>query len=183
MSLAGVVEDLITLQQLAGQERDASRRRSLDAVREHVAERDRGAKVTEAAQLLGVSAPTVRAWIEAGVLVALAGPGPARVGVMSLAATKQVVDELRRHRDDPHLLAEVLRVLRDRGVLAGDDVTRGQDDLVAGRLRRLDSNNLDELLPPKRSRPSTSTRPERLRVRSGHFAGDAPKPLGGLSRS
>ena len=68
MSLDVVVEDLITLQQLAGQERDASRRRSLDAVREHVAGRDRGAKIAEAAQVLGVSAPTVRAWIQAGAL-------------------------------------------------------------------------------------------------------------------
>lgn len=158
MSLDGVVEDLITLQQLAGLERDASRRRSLDAVREHVAERDRGAKIAEAAEVLGLSAPTVRAWMKAGVLVALDGAGPARIGVMSLAATKQVVDELRRHRDDRHLLAEVLRILRDRSVLAGDDVTRGQGDLAAGRVRALDSSSLDELLPPKkRSKPSTST--------------------------
>ncbi len=158
MSLAGVVEDLITLQRLAGQERDVSRRRSLDAVREHVAERDRGAKVAEASQVLGVSAPTVRAWIEAGALVALEGSGPVRIGVMSLAATKTVVDELRDHRDDRHLLAEVLRVLRDRGVLAGDDLIRGQADLASGRVRRLDPSGLDELLPPKkRPRPSTST--------------------------
>lgn len=158
MSLDGVVEDLITLQQLAGQERDASRRRSLDAVREHVAERDRGAKIAEAAEVLGLSVPTVRAWVKAGVLVALDGTGPARIGVMSLAATKQVVDELRRHRDDRHLLAEVLRILRDRSVLAGEDFVRGQEDLAASRVRRLDPSGLDELLPPKkRSKPSTST--------------------------
>lgn len=157
MSLAGVVDDLITLQQLAEQERDAARRRSLDAVREHVAERDRGAKVAEAAQVLGVSAPTVRAWIEAGALQALAGSSPVRVGVMSLAATKQVVDELKRHRDDRHLLADVLRLLRDRGVLAGDDLTAGADDLAAGRVRRLNRDRLDELLPPKRTKPSTSS--------------------------
>jgi predicted transcriptional regulator len=68
VSVIEVVEDLIALQRLAGQERDAARRRSLDAVREHVAERDSGAKVGEAAQVLGVSAPTVRAWIVAGAL-------------------------------------------------------------------------------------------------------------------
>lgn len=158
MSLNGVVEDLITLQRLAGQERNAARRRSLDAVREHVAERDRGAKVLEAAQVLGVSAPTVRAWIEAGLLVPVDGPGPVRVGVMSLALAKQVVDELRQERNDRHLLADVLRVLRDRGVLAGEDAARGRDDLAAGRVRRLDVDTLDELLPPKkRARPSTST--------------------------
>lgn len=155
MSVVRVVEDLIVLQRLAQQERDAARRRSLDAVREHVAERDRGAKVGEAAQVLGVSAPTVRAWIEAGALRAVAGSSPLRIGVMSLAATKSVVEELRRHRDDRALLVDVLRILRDRGVLAGEDVAAGMGDLSAGRVRQLDQAALKELLPARRTRPST----------------------------
>lgn len=157
MSVGGVVEDLIALQRLAEQERDAVRRRSLDAIRGHVAERDGGAKVGEAAQVLGVSAPTVRAWIKAGALRAVARSNPLRVEVTSLAATKSVLDELRRRRDDGRLLAEVLRVLRDRGVLAGDDVAAGVDDLAAGRVRRLDASDLDELLPTTRTEASTSS--------------------------
>lgn len=156
MSVVEVVEDLIVLQRLAEQERDDQRRRSLDAVRQHVAERDRGAKVGEAAQLLGVSAPTVRAWIEAGALRAVAGSSPLRVGVMSLAATKSVVEELRRHREDRALLVDVLRILRDRGVLAGKDVGAGLGDLSEGRVRRLDRATLEELLPARRTQPSTS---------------------------
>lgn len=156
MSVIGVVEDLIALQRLAEQERDAARRRSLDAVREHVAERDRGAKVGEAAQVLGVSAPTVRAWIEAGALRAVAGSRPVRVGVMSLAVTKGVMDEVRRHRDDRALLVDVLRVLRDREALAGQDVAAGLGDVSAGRVRRLDQASLEELLPVRRTRASTS---------------------------
>lgn len=157
MSLSEVVEDLITLQRLAGEEQSAARRQALDAVRQHVAERDRGAKVLEAAQVLGVSAPTVRSWIEAGVLVAVDGPGPVRVGVMSLAVAKQVVDELRRARDDRYLLADVQRALRDRDVLAGDDVSRGLDDVAAGRVTRLDEAGLDELFPPRKPRKRTTT--------------------------
>ncbi|HVA61749.1 MAG TPA: helix-turn-helix domain-containing protein [Mycobacteriales bacterium] len=157
MSLAGVVDDLIALQRLADQERDAARRRALEAVRQHVAERDRGAKVAEAAQVLGVSAPTVRAWIDAGVLRPLAATGPARVDVASLAATKQVVDELRRHREDRHLLTEVLRLLRDRAAFSGDDAHAAVEDAAAGRVRRLDRAGLDELLPAKRPKRSTST--------------------------
>jgi excisionase family DNA binding protein len=157
MSLAGVVEDLLVLQWLAEGERDAARRQALDEVRQHVADRDRGAKVGEAAQVLGVSAPTVRAWIEAGALQAVADSRPVRVGVMSLAATRSVLDELRRHRGDRHLLADVLRVLRDHGDLAGEDVAEGVDDLTAGRLRRLDRARLDEILPPSRTRASTSS--------------------------
>lgn len=152
-----MVEDLIALQRLAEQERDAVRRRSLDAIRVHVAERDGGARVGEAAQVLGVSAPTVRAWIKAGALRAVARSSPLRVDVTSLAATKSVLDELRRHRGDGRLLAEVLRVLRDRGALAGDDVAAAVDDLAAGRVRRLDANRLDELLPTTRTHTSTSS--------------------------
>ncbi len=157
MSAGGVVEDLIALQRLAEQERDAGRRRSLDTVRGHVAERDNGAKVGEAAHVLGVSPPTVRAWIKAGALRTVAQSSPLRVEVTSLAATKSVLDELRRHRDDGRLLAEVLRVLRDRGALAGDDVAAAVDDLAAGRVRRLDANRLDELLPTTRTEASTSS--------------------------
>ncbi len=157
MSVGGVVEDLIALQRLADQERDAARRRSLDTIRGHVAERDGGAKVGEAAQVLGVSAPTVRAWIKAGALRAVAPSNPLRVEVTSLAATKSVLDELRRHRDDGRLLAEVLRVLRDREALAGDDAAAGVDDLAAGRVRRLDARDLDDLLPTTRTEASTSS--------------------------
>ena len=157
MSLAGVVEDLLALQRLAEGELDAARRQILDEVRQHVADRDRGAKVVEAAQVLGVSAPTVRAWMDAGALQAMAGSRPVRVGVMSLAATRSVLDELRRYRDDRHLLAGVLRVLRDRGDLASQDVAEGVDDFSAGRVRRLDRAGLDDLLPPSRTRASTSS--------------------------
>ena len=157
MSISRVVEERNALQRLAEQERDAVRRQSLDAIRGHVAERDGGAKVGEAAQVLGVSAPTVRAWIKAGVLRTVARSSPLRVEVTSLAATKSVLDELRRHRDDGRLLFEVLRVLRDRGALAGDDVAAAVDDLAAGRVRRLDANRLDELLPTTRTKPSMSS--------------------------
>ncbi len=156
MSLVGVVEDLIALQHLFEQEADVARRRSLDAIRRHVAERDQGAKIAEAAKVLGVSAPTVRAWTEAGALYAVPGARPARVDVMSLAATKQVVDELRRHTGDRQLLADVLRVLRDRADLAGEEVQSAVRDVVEGRVRRLDGQGLDQLLPPQRTKRSTS---------------------------
>src|SRR2546423_185734 len=97
--LASVVDDLIALQRLAGAERDAARRKALDAIHRHVAERDRGAKVTEAAEVLAVSAPTVRSWVAAGVLHVQPGARPVRIDVVSLAAVKEVVDELRRHKD------------------------------------------------------------------------------------
>lgn len=155
MSVSGVVDDLIALKNLAAQEDDAARRASLDSVRRHVVERDGGAKIAEAASLLQISPPTVRAWIEADVLTTLPGSKPVRVDVASLAAAKQVVDELRLHSQDRHLLADVSRILRDRAALSGEDARSGVDDVAAGRVRRLDQRALDELLPAKGRRRST----------------------------
>jgi hypothetical protein len=53
-------------------------------------------------------------------------------------------------------LADVLRVLRDGEALAGEDVAAGVGDVSPGRVRRLDRAALDELLPVRRTRPSTS---------------------------
>ena len=73
MSLVEVVDDLLTLEELAAHEDDPDRRRSLEVVRSHLAERDQGAKVSEVAKVLGLSQPTVRAWIESGLLEPIAG--------------------------------------------------------------------------------------------------------------
>lgn len=91
MSLVAVVDDILALDELAAHENDPERRRSIDAVRAHVARRHRGAKVSEAADVLGVSQPTVRAWVDAGVLTAVAGTKPVRIEVLSLADVKRAL--------------------------------------------------------------------------------------------
>ncbi|HTW08247.1 MAG TPA: hypothetical protein VME46_12090 [Acidimicrobiales bacterium] len=156
MSVVEVIDDLIALQRLADREDDTASRQTLQLVRRHVAERERGAKVADAAVLLGLSAPTVRSWVGAGVLSAIPGARPLRVEVVSLALVKQLVDELRSYGEDRNLLGEVARVLRDRAVLTGDDVIAAIEDVRAGRLRPLDQEALDELLPPKRVTKSKS---------------------------
>jgi hypothetical protein len=158
VSAVDLVHDLIELEQLAEQERDAARRRRLVAVANRVADRDAGAKVADAARILGVSAPTIRAWIEAGVLATVPEQSPVRVQISSLAATKRAVDEVRKHKDDRHLLIDVLHMLRDRAALTGRDVREGIEDLQAGRVEKLDRARLDELLPQrKRRQPSKSS--------------------------
>jgi transposase-like protein len=158
MSLVDVVDDLLALEELAEQENDPDRRRSLDLVRTHLADRDRGAKVSEVAQMLGLSQPTVRAWMAAGVLQARGRAAPARVNVLSLAEVKRAVDLLREHGEDRNLLVAVMHLLRDRGVLAGDGVRGGFEDLGAGRVVPLTDELLEELsVPSGRKRRSTST--------------------------
>jgi hypothetical protein len=157
MSASDAIDDLIELKQLADQERDAARRRRLLGVHERVASRTEGVKVSEAADVLGLSAPTVRAWLDANVLIAVQGKGPKRVTAASLAAVKRAVDEIRSHRDDRRLLADVARLLRDHAAL-GSDADAGIEDLRAGRVTRLDRARLDKLQPPaKEAKRSTST--------------------------
>jgi transposase-like protein len=151
VSLMDVVEDLLALEQLAEQEDDPDRREAIELVRSHLADRDRGAKVSEVAQLLGLSQPTVRAWMEAGVLEARDETKPARVDVLSLAEVKRVVDLLRTHGHDRNLLVAVTHLVRDRGAQAGDDARHGLEDLAARRTVPLTDELLDELsLPPGR---------------------------------
>lgn len=132
MSLMEVVDDLLALEELAEQEDDPHRRRSLEVVRAHLAERDRGAKVSEVAEVLGLSQPTIRAWIAAGLLEPISGTTPVRVTVLSLVDVKRALDLIRRHKNDRQLLAQVLRIVRDRAALAGSE--EGLADLAAGRV-------------------------------------------------
>jgi hypothetical protein len=157
MSASDAIDDLIELKQLAEQERDAARRRRLLGVHERMASRTEGVRVSQAADVLGLSAPTIRAWLDANVLIAVQGKRPTRVTAASLAAVKRAVDEIRSHRDDRRLLADVARLLRDHAAL-GSDADDGIEDLRAGRVTRLDRARLDELLPPaKEAKRSTST--------------------------
>jgi hypothetical protein len=134
MSLAEVVDDLLELEDL-GRHVDDRERRRLDAVRRHLATRERGAKVSEAALVLGVSQPTVRAWIDAGVLPAIPKTKPVRVELLALADLKRALDLVRANLDDRQLLVHVMRVLRDRAALEG--ATEGFEDYRAARTVQL----------------------------------------------
>jgi excisionase family DNA binding protein len=156
MSVAEVLDDLLELEELANEERDPRRRRSLDIVRAHVAHRARGAKVAEAADLLGISQPTVRAWITSGVLSAVHGSKPLRIDLLALADVKRALDVVREHADDRQLLIHVMRMLRDRDALDRDGVHQGVADVAAGRTVRLTDVLLDELRATKGTTRSRS---------------------------
>jgi hypothetical protein len=132
MSLVEVVDDLLMLEDLAENDDDPARRRSLGAVRDHLARRDRGAKVSAAAEVLAVSQPTVRAWLDTGILTAVADTKPVRIDLLSLADVKRALDLIREHADDRPLLVRVMRILRDRAALEGSE--EGFADLRAGRV-------------------------------------------------
>lgn len=150
--LADLVDDLLTLSELAERENDPDRRGSLEVVRDHVADRDRGAKVSEVAGVLGISQPTVRAWIDAGVLEPVAGASPVRVHVLSVACIKRALDLIRPHATERQLLIHVMRLLRDREALAGEGFEEGLADLAAGRVVPLTDDLLDEIKTASRGK-------------------------------
>jgi len=131
MTVVEIVDDLNRLHDLERGESDPARRRELAEIRNRLAHRDRGAKVSEAAQLLDVSPPTVRAWIEASVLDAIPGSSPVRIDTLSLAEVKRAVDLVRANLDDRQLLVHVMRLIRDRAALEGAD--QAIEDYQAGK--------------------------------------------------
>jgi hypothetical protein len=151
-----LVSDLVELENLAGAEEDEDRRRRLLDLRDRLAARGDGAKVSEAASVLDLSVPTVRSWIAAGVLEPVPGRQPARVTYRSLALAKHTLDELRRHQDHRPLLLAVMRRLRDRAVLDEALLHQALDDVAAGRLTPVRVEDLDDLIPGSRRRPSRS---------------------------
>lgn len=156
MSIIDVVDDLITLQELADNEDDPERRRSLDDVHRRVAARERGVKVSDAAAVLALSQPTVRAWIDAGVLEPVRGASPARIEVLSLADAKHALDLVRQHAEDRNLLAQVTRALRDRADLTAA-LDEGITDVAAGHTVPLTDDLIAELASdPEDERPSRS---------------------------
>jgi hypothetical protein len=60
-----------------------------------------------AERVLGVSNPTIRDWVRAGLLEDFAG-SPRRVGLESLARTREIVRELREAGQDRELMAAVM---------------------------------------------------------------------------
>jgi hypothetical protein len=151
MSTAEVVSDLIELERLAEEESDSERRKTLVGIHDNLAARSGGAKVAEVARLLDVSLPTVRAWIDAGVLDEIPDKTPRRVTFESLAAVKRALDEIRAHADDRPLLMYVMRILRDRAALEGSQ--EGFEDYRAGRVTRLTPDLLDEIDQARRGGP------------------------------
>lgn len=143
MSAAEVISDLIELKRLADDEPDSERRNALVRIHDNLAARSDGAKVADVARVLDVSTATVRSWIDAGILDEIPDKTPRRVTLDSLASVKQALDEIRAHADDPPLLVQVMRILRDRAALEGSE--EGFEDYRAGRVTRLTPDLLDEI--------------------------------------
>jgi len=84
--------------------------------------------------------------------VPVRGASPVRIEILSLAAVKHALDLVRQHAEDRNLLAQVMRLLRDRA-----DLTAALDEGIAGRTVPLTDDLIAELASdPEDERSSRS---------------------------
>jgi hypothetical protein len=93
-----------------------------------------GVTVARAAHKLGVSEPTVRAWIERGALRAIPNTSPTQVDPNSLRDVVRAVGELRDRGVDREWLQALLDYLDDRAARRSEAVHEGLEDLSLGKL-------------------------------------------------
>jgi len=101
-----------------------------------------GVPVTTAARILGLSAQSVRAWLQAGVLEPMPGSAPLKVATGRLAEVASLVHQLRQAGHDRDLLRIIVDRLEDERVTAHPQVRRSLDQLHQGHLEPFSAADL-----------------------------------------
>jgi DNA-binding transcriptional MerR regulator len=91
-------------------------------------------RLSTAGKLLGLSLPTIRVWIERGLLDEVDGSSPRRVTLESVLEVRPLVRELRALGRDRNLLEAVLARLDDEQTLADAKLRRSLDEMRRGEL-------------------------------------------------
>ena len=99
--------------------------------------------VSAAAEVLEVSQPTIRAWIDRGVLDVRAGSRPVKITTESLGRAVATVRRIRGAGQTKGLLAKAVRDIEDREVRLG--LKDRIEELRQGTTVPIDLDNLDDL--------------------------------------
>jgi len=91
-------------------------------------------RLSTAGKLLDLSLPTIRVWIERGLLDEVDGSSPRRITLGSVLEVRPLVRELRTLGRDRNLLEAVLARLEDDHVLADRKLRRSRDEMSRGEL-------------------------------------------------
>jgi hypothetical protein len=126
---------------------DAESRLRLEGVRRRLIERGPSVRLSVASELLELSLPTIRAWMEEGLLEEAEGPAPRRVEFGSVLEVRSALRDLRALGQDRNLLAAVSARLEDERDLADPDLRRSLEEMRAG-----DTINVTPSLRRKRAR-------------------------------
>jgi hypothetical protein len=90
-------------------------------------------EVSQAAKILAVSAPTVRAWAKRGILEVLPGRSPMAVSFESLRRTRRLLGELRKQGGDREYVERLLDAALDQRELSRPAAARGIAQWRAGK--------------------------------------------------
>jgi transposase-like protein len=90
--------------------------------------------VAQAARRLGVSVPTVRAWIARGALAAIEGSSPVEIEPESLRSVGRALEELRARGQDREWLQALVDYLDDREARRSPALHEGLEQLARGEL-------------------------------------------------
>jgi len=93
-----------------------------------------GVSVAQAARRLGVSVPTVRAWIARGALTAIEGSSPMEIEPESLRSVSRALQELRERGVDREWLQALVDYLDDRQTRQSLALKEGLAQLARGEL-------------------------------------------------
>lgn len=93
-----------------------------------------GLPVSEAAGYLGVSEPTVRAWLRRGVLDRVPGAKPVLIEIVGLRRVSSALVELRERGRDRDWTRALVDLLHDRAERGRSELVAGLDELRRGTL-------------------------------------------------
>jgi DNA-binding transcriptional MerR regulator len=91
-------------------------------------------RLSVAARLLDLSVPTIRTWIDRGLLNEVSGSSPRRVELQSVLEVRPLVRELRALGRDRNLLEAVLAQVDDERALSDPELRKSFDEMRGGKL-------------------------------------------------
>jgi DNA-binding transcriptional MerR regulator len=91
-------------------------------------------RLSVAAKLLGLTVPTIRSWIDRGLLSEVGGGAPRRVKLASVLTVRAIVRELRSLGRDRNLVEAVLARVEDERVLSDRELRGSLDEMRRGEL-------------------------------------------------
>ncbi len=91
-------------------------------------------RLSVAGKLLNLSVPTIRAWIDRGLLEEPSGSSPRRITLQSVLEVRPLVLELRALGRDRNLLEAVLSQVEDERTLSDRKLRKSLDEMRSGKL-------------------------------------------------
>lgn len=115
-------------------------RRHLKATEEELVELQRRlapempVEISQAAKILAVSPPTVRAWVKRGILERVPGRSPVALTFDSVRRVRRLLAELRAQGSDREFVQRLLDAALDQRELSRPEATRGLEQWRAGQV-------------------------------------------------